>query len=151
MEVLPPIVSAIITTLLAFGTFLFLDSRIGEFFGEVSIIVILTLTVSLIEALIILPAHLAHSKALEIKDESIKRTGVSLIFSKLRYINTFGDAFISFLKNKLYLPTLKFGLRYKFFMTSVFIGLLLLTFGAIQCGHYRFYFVINRRESLGSK
>ena len=64
MEVIPPVVSAIVTTLLAFSLFLFLDSRIGEFFSEVSVIVILTLSVSLIEALIILPAHLAHSKAL---------------------------------------------------------------------------------------
>jgi multidrug efflux pump subunit AcrB len=143
MEVLPPIVSAIITTLLAFSTFLFLDSRIGEFFGEVSIIVILTLTVSLIEALIILPAHLAHSKALEVKDETKKRTGFSLIFSKLRYINKFGDAFIGFLKNGLYLPALRFGLRYKFFMASFFIGLLLLTVGAIQGGIIRTTFFPN--------
>ena len=42
MEVIPPIVSAIITTLLAFGIFLFLDGRIGDFFGEVSVVVILT-------------------------------------------------------------------------------------------------------------
>ena len=64
MEVLPPIISAVITTILAFSTFLFLDGRIGSFFGEVSVVVILTLAVSLIEALIILPAHIAHSKAL---------------------------------------------------------------------------------------
>ncbi|MCB0509199.1 MAG: efflux RND transporter permease subunit, partial [Bacteroidetes bacterium] len=63
MEVLPSIISAIITTVLAFSTFLFLDSRIGEFFGEVSVIVILTLVVSLIEAILILPAHIAHSAA----------------------------------------------------------------------------------------
>jgi len=51
MEVIPPIVSAIITTILAFSLFLFLDGRIGEFFGEVSVIVILTLVVSLVEAI----------------------------------------------------------------------------------------------------
>lgn len=56
MEVIPPILSAIITTLLAFSTFLFLEGRIGDIFGEVSVIVILTLLVSLVEALIILPA-----------------------------------------------------------------------------------------------
>ena len=43
LEVLPPILSAIITTILAFSTFLFLDSRIGQFFGEVSTVVILSL------------------------------------------------------------------------------------------------------------
>jgi Cation/multidrug efflux pump len=40
LEVIPPVVSAIITTVLAFSLFLFLDSRIGEFFGEVSVVVI---------------------------------------------------------------------------------------------------------------
>ena len=63
MEVIPPIVSAILTTIIAFSTFFFVDGRIGSFFGEVSTIVILTLSISLIEALIILPAHIAHSKA----------------------------------------------------------------------------------------
>ena len=48
IEVIPPIVSAIITTILAFSIFLFLDGRIGNFFGEVSVIVILTLVVSLV-------------------------------------------------------------------------------------------------------
>ena len=43
MEVLPAIVSAIMTTILAFGIFLFLDGRIGEFFGEVSVVVILSI------------------------------------------------------------------------------------------------------------
>ena len=36
LEVIPPIVSAIITTIIAFSTFFFLDGRIGEFFGEVA-------------------------------------------------------------------------------------------------------------------
>ncbi|AWV98004.1 efflux RND transporter permease subunit [Arcticibacterium luteifluviistationis] len=143
MEVIPPIVSAIITTLLAFSTFLFLDSRIGEFFGEVSIIVILTLTVSLVEALIILPAHLAHSKALEIKDEDKERTGMSLVFSKLRGINKVGDLIINFLKSKIYLPVLTFGLRYKFLTVSVFIGLLIMTLGAVQGGIIRQTFFPN--------
>ncbi|MEN8818024.1 MAG: efflux RND transporter permease subunit, partial [Polaribacter sp.] len=58
LEVIPPIVSAILTTIIAFSTFFFVDGRIGSFFGEVSTIVILTLTVSLVEALIILPAHI---------------------------------------------------------------------------------------------
>ena len=69
MEVIPPIVSAILTTIIAFSTFFFVDGRIGSFFGEVSTIVLLTLSVSLIEALVILPAHIAHSKALKRRNE----------------------------------------------------------------------------------
>lgn len=143
LEVLPPIVSAIITTLLAFSTFLFLDSRIGEFFGEVSIIVILTLTVSLVEALIILPAHLAHSKALEKQKKGVPKKGIALVFSKLRDINKYGDAFINFLKNRLYMPALTFGIKYKFLTAAFFIGLLLLTTGSISGGIIRTTFFPN--------
>ena len=73
MEVLPAILSAILTTIIAFAIFLFLDGMIGDFFGEVSVIVILTLVVSLVEALIILPAHLAHSKALRKQKKNSKK------------------------------------------------------------------------------
>jgi multidrug efflux pump subunit AcrB len=50
LEVIPPIISAILTTMLAFSTFLFLDGRLGEFFGEVSVIVLITLSVSRLDA-----------------------------------------------------------------------------------------------------
>ena len=50
IEVIPPIISAILTTMLAFSTFFFLDGGIGDFFKEVSTVVILTLAVSLVEA-----------------------------------------------------------------------------------------------------
>ena len=82
LEVIPPIVSAIVTTILAFSIFLFLDGRIGDFFSEVSVIVILTLVVSLVEALIILPAHLAHSKALKPQVEGPKK-GIGKGFFKV--------------------------------------------------------------------
>lgn len=136
MEVMPPIVSAVITTILAFGIFLFLDGRIGEFFGEVSVIVILTLSVSLLEALIILPAHLAHSKALSPVDDKPK-TAIGRIFSKLRYINTIGDKIMRWLRDKMYAPFLRFALGHKFLTFSFFVVLLVLTLGSVGGGIVR--------------
>ncbi len=136
MEVLPPIVSAIITTVLAFSIFLFLDGRIGEFFGEVSVIVILTLAVSLIEALIILPAHLAHSKALQASDNKPKK-GIAKVFSKLRVINQSGDRAMAWLRDKMYSPTLRFALKYKLLTFSFFVFALILTFGSVGGGIIR--------------
>lgn len=140
MEVLPAIVSAILTTILAFGIFLFLDGRIGEFFGEVSVIVILTLTVSLVEALIILPAHLAHSKALRAQNNEPKEglAGVfQRVFSKLRYINTFGDKIMRWSRDKMYSPTLKFALKHKFLTFSFFVVFFILTNASFQGGIIR--------------
>jgi len=140
MEVLPAIVSAILTTILAFSIFLFLDGRIGDFFGEVSVVVMLTLVVSLVEALIILPAHLAHSKALRAQNPK-QKTGIlgvfQKIFSKLRYINTFGDRIMRWCRDKMYSPTLRFALKYKFLTFSFFIVFLILTKASFDVGVIR--------------
>jgi multidrug efflux pump subunit AcrB len=140
MEVLPAILSAIITTILAFAIFLFLDGRIGEFFGEVSVVVMLTLLVSLVEALIILPAHLAHSKALR-RQEKKQKSGVAgamqNLFSKLRYVNTFGERIMVWLRDKAYSPVLSFALKNRFLTFAIFIAFIFLTIGSFGGGIIR--------------
>lgn len=135
MEVIPPIVSAILTTIIAFSTFFFVDGRIGSFFGEVSTIVLLTLSVSLIEALIILPAHIAHSKALDRRrlenGEEKKLKGIDGFFKK---INKKADIFLGKFRDTYYVPFLKFSLKNKFFMFCVFVATLLISFSALRGG-----------------
>ena len=132
LEVIPPVVSAIITTLLAFSTFYFLEGRIGEFFSDVSTIVMLTLGVSLIEALIILPAHIAHSKALRRKD--VKRTGVFLFFYN---INQKADQFLKFIRDRLFAPYMRFFIKNKFLGFAIPIALLIFSIGGLQSGIVR--------------
>ena len=119
LEVIPPVVSAIITTLLAFSIFHFLDGRIGEFFGEVAVVVTLTLLVSLIEALIILPAHIAHSKALQKKELNATKNLFSRIDSFFTKMNKFGERFLIFINDKLYGPLFLVVLRNKFVSFSI--------------------------------
>ncbi|SHI69745.1 efflux RND transporter permease subunit [Pseudozobellia thermophila] len=136
LEVIPPIVSAIITTILAFSIFLFLDGRIGEFFSEVSVIVILTLVVSLVEALIILPAHLAHSKALAPMEKRPK-TKIGQAFAQLRRINELGDRLMVWMRDRMYSPALRFGLKHKILTFSFFAIALVLTIGSLGGGIVR--------------
>ena len=133
MEVLPAIVSAIITTLIAFSTLLLLAGDVGNFFGEVAMIVILTLIVSLVEALIILPSHLAHSKALHKKDE-IKKNIIYRFFKYMRTINDKGFQLMRWLRDTVYSPTLKFALKYRFLSFSGFIAALYLTISSVFGG-----------------
>ncbi|MCF8464644.1 MAG: efflux RND transporter permease subunit [Flavobacteriales bacterium] len=121
MEVMPAITSAILTTLVAFSTFFFLDGRIGEFFGEVSIVVILTLSFSLLEALIILPAHVAHSQALSPTQ-------------KTYWFNEWGNRAMEFMRDRLYSPFLHFFMRYKILGFAIILSLFLITIGAIGGG-----------------
>lgn len=129
MEVLPPVVSAIITTLIAFATFFFLDGRIGEFFSEVSTVVTITLLVSLLEAVIILPAHIAHSKALHRSSEKVSK--VDAFFEK---VNRFADGGLVKFRDTIYVPYMRFFLKHKLLGFAIPIALVIFSIGAIGGG-----------------
>ena len=133
LEVMPAIVSAIITTIIAFSTLLFLAGDVGNFFGEVAMIVILTLTVSLVEALIILPTHLAHSNALK-RDKIEQKKSKFNFFEKMRLINSKGFQIMDWLRDKIYSPALAFSLQYRFLSLSGFVAALYLTFNSVTSG-----------------
>ena len=104
----------------------------------------MTLVVSLIEALIILPAHIAHSKALlKIpKKERKKKKGIDKIFLTLRKYNEYGDRFMRYLRDTLYSPVLKFALKQRFITFSILLAILILTIGAFKGGIIKSAFFI---------
>jgi multidrug efflux pump subunit AcrB len=130
LQVMPPIIAAILTTIIAFSTFIFLPERLGSFFGQIAKVVGIILLISLIEAFLILPAHLAHSRALN-KD------------SKPFLLNVWADNAITWIRDTLYVPFLRFILNYKVFGFSIPIALFLITLGAMQGGIIRFTFFPN--------
>ena len=130
MQVFPPIIAAILTTIIAFSTFIFLPDRIGSFFGQIAKVVGIILLISLIEAFLILPSHLAHSRALK-KDV------------KPFILNVWADKLITWVRDKMYVPALRFVLNFKIFGFAIPIALLLLTIGAFQGGIIRFTFFPN--------
>lgn len=132
MEVIPPVVSAIITTILAFMIFFFLDGRIGDFFGEVSVVVLLTLIISLVEALIILPSHVAHSKALN-KDK-VSTTWMDKGIDQIQKLNFYGNKLLVWVRDKGYSPALRWMLNNQFISFSILLAALIITFGSVGGG-----------------
>lgn len=59
-EVAQPVIFAILTSCVAFAPMLMVPGPMGKFFRVVPIVVIAVLMISLIESLLILPAHLSH-------------------------------------------------------------------------------------------
>ncbi|HMQ50250.1 MAG TPA: efflux RND transporter permease subunit [Saprospiraceae bacterium] len=121
IEVLPAVFAAILTTVIAFASFLFIEGQLGDFFSQMAIVVMLSLIFSLIEGAIILPTHVAHSKAL-----SPDR--------KPNWVQEGLDRMMYWMSKRFYLPVLKAATYNKFLTVAVFIGLLLLTFGAMGGG-----------------
>ena len=127
MEVLPAITSAILTTLVAFSSFFFLEGQIGEFFGETATIVILTLGLSLIEALIILPSHISHSKSLTKAQ-------------KTYWFNAYADQFMSWMRDNIYAPTLRFYLKNKVLGFGITFGPTCIDLGINGWRHHQIFF-----------
>ena len=60
-KVLPGVISSFLTTVCIFGSLLFLDGEMGAVLKAVPQVLILVLSLSLVEAFLILPNHLSHS------------------------------------------------------------------------------------------
>lgn len=73
-EVMWPVTVAVLTTIAAFAPLLFIKGTIGDFMSELPIVVLAALGVSLVEALVILPAHLAHLPPKKILEKSSKKS-----------------------------------------------------------------------------
>ncbi|WP_420548771.1 efflux RND transporter permease subunit [Curvivirga sp.] len=67
-QVAMPVIFSILTTLIAFVPLLFIPGETGLFWWPLPVVVITVLTLSLFEALFILPAHLGHVKKGENKN-----------------------------------------------------------------------------------
>ena len=66
-EVMWPVIVAVGTTIGAFAPLFFISGQIGDFMSQLPLVVIAALSVSLLEALVILPAHLKHLPAAKIQ------------------------------------------------------------------------------------
>ncbi|MEL0109609.1 MAG: efflux RND transporter permease subunit, partial [Cryomorphaceae bacterium] len=126
VEVIPSVVSAVLTTIIAFSSFFFLDGRAGDFFSEMSFIVIATLAVSLIEGLLFLPTHLSHAK--------LERN------AKMNPVQSAATKALFRFRDKIYAPFLRWSLHNKIITISFFFAVMFVTFGAIGGGIIRTQF-----------
>ncbi len=62
LEVAVPVTFSILTTVAAFSPLLFISGMMGKFMGVIPVIVITLLLMSLVESLLVLPAHLSFGK-----------------------------------------------------------------------------------------
>ena len=121
MEVLAPVTTSVLTTIIAFMPFFFLDGIMGKFIWQVALVVGASLFVSLAEAFFILPSHLAHSKGL---DHSRPSPALR------RRI----EAGIRFFTHRIYAPALRTAMRYKWATLTLPLAAVMITFGLIRGG-----------------
>ncbi|MCF7823904.1 MAG: efflux RND transporter permease subunit [Candidatus Marinimicrobia bacterium] len=121
LEVLPAVTSAVITTMVAFSAFLLIEGTFGQFFREMALVVMLALFISLIEGALILPAHIAHSKAL-------------MMDRKPSWLEKRSTEILAHIRDHWYAPVYKLALGNRLITLAAVTGLFLITIGAVMGG-----------------
>ncbi|MFO7609040.1 MAG: efflux RND transporter permease subunit [Candidatus Krumholzibacteriia bacterium] len=133
-EVAVPVTLAVLTTVVAFLPLAFVEGTMGKFMFNVPVVVISILLFSLVESLLILPAHLATMKSIgeQQTDRTVRWYGS---------LKTGIETRLAALVERAYRPSLEFALVHRPIAVAVAIATLLVTGGFVAGGHVKFTFM----------
>ena len=129
-EMSKPVIFAVLTTITAFIPMLFMPGSMGKFARNIPLIVIAVLIFSLVEALLILPAHLRYLP-LETKDDKPGPWGK---------VQGAADRSVEFMINKLYRPVLGWAMPNRYLLMGISVAALVSTIGYVSSGRVNFNF-----------
>ncbi len=139
LEVAAPVIIAIMTTIFAFLPLSQVEGMMGKFMGVIPVVVIAVLIVSLVESLLILPAHLSMVPDSSLAVEPAGQSSGSR-WNPMRWQRSFAKTFEYFIEHS-YRPTLNYALSHRAIVVAVAIASLLLMIGFVGGGHIRFTFM----------
>ncbi|PHR91783.1 MAG: RND transporter [Robiginitomaculum sp.] len=119
--VIKPVIFAVLTTMIFFAPWMFLSGGTSEFTRAISLVVILALAFSLIESLLILPAHLSHLKPVDPKHPITK------------FQARIANSLVWFAEN-IYRPAIRYTLRRRYLTAATFLAAMVLSVGLLTNG-----------------
>ncbi len=139
LEVAGPVTFAVLTTVVAFTPLLVVEGMMGKFMRPMAVVVIAVLLFSLVESLLILPAHLASVKSVGHGDEKDAPTGrMRGFFHRLKFFVS--DKLNWFIK-RYYRQHLGWALGNRGIIMAVASAVMLITIGFAAGGHIKFTFM----------
>ncbi len=131
-EVAGPVIFSVLTTIAAFLPLAYVTGITGKFTRAIPIVVISLLCVSLVESLMILPAHLASTK------RKVERKGITAAIEKFRI--GFGKKFDNF-NNGFYKKSVSLCIENRYITMAIGLFILFITIGIIASGVIKFTFM----------
>ena len=123
-QVLPSVFASFATTTCIFGSLAFLKGDIGQILKVVPIVMLFVLVVSLVEAFLILPNHLAHALAHADNRQGRIQAGV--------------DRAMNWLRDRLIGPVARAAVEWRYLTAGIAVGVMLLAVSAIAGGLLKF-------------
>ncbi len=135
-EIAMPVTFSILTNIVAFMPLYFVPGVMGKFFRNIPMVVCTTFIISLVEALYILPAHLAHQRELKTTNPVH------------RFQQRFSHGFRHFVRD-MYGPFLDRALHYRYITFSIGLVILIITIGYVKSGRLGFDMFPSVESDLG--
>ena len=123
-----PVIFAVLTTMVAFAPWFFLSGQDAQVTRQLSIVITAALTISLIEAFLILPAHLNKLKARESKGR------ISAWQQRIE------QSIVNFAQTR-YRAVVSWAVRRRYLTLSVFIAGFIVSLGVFNSGWVKFAFM----------
>jgi len=143
VEVLPSVLTAVSTTIIAFLPFFFVAGVMGKFIAVMPVAIIAMLGISLVEASMALPCHLSHGQVDKPKSLFQYVTAAfSKMFNPIVRLFDYGShicgGMMDRFGDRVYIPALRFLLSYPLLGISGGISLLLVTAAVVRAGYIPF-------------
>ena len=132
-EVGMPVIAAVITTIVAFIPLLYVGGIMGKFIAIMPVVVISCLAVSLVECLMLLPAHLSH-----LPDPNVRNNNMNRLARKLEAVHRLTSSGMEWFVARIYTPLLSKALYYRYISFCIAISVLFLTIGLVKGGILKF-------------
>ena len=129
-EVAGPLCISLLTTTTVFLPLLAIPGTTGNLFATLPVVVVLVLVVSLVEALVILPAHLARSRPAEWS---------GILATVMNFQKRFGRALDTFVERH-YRPTLLSAISFRYFTMAIGLAVLVVITSLVFSGRMTFSF-----------
>ena len=133
IEVGMPVIAAVMTTIVAFVPLCFIGGIMGKFIAILPKVVMSCLAVSLVECLLLLPAHLSHLPGLSSGNKSR-----GYLIQKIEYFHNLAGNGLEWFITRIYEPFLGKALYWRYISVCTAIGVLLLTIGFLKSGILKF-------------
>jgi len=149
-QVLWPVVATVLTTIVAFLPLTFIQGQIGDLLGALPMVVACALSVSLVQALLILPSHMGHSlrkrdlflarHAAEERPTGFARLRAALP-QALRRFERWRDMIIMERIAPAFGRFLNLALRFRYISISIALAILIVSIGLLAGGRVGFTFL----------
>jgi multidrug efflux pump subunit AcrB len=134
-EVIVPVIFGVLTTIAAFLPILIIDGRMGQFFSLIGWVVVICLVFSIIECMLILPAHISH----RITKGPLAFTAFGFVQWWIRFQGAIAQSLENFAKNS-YQPFLIKTLQWRWVTWAVGTAVLIFALALVISGRVIFQF-----------